>query len=91
MSERLEALVRILVAIVTGIILYFWAFLVGVLIIINFVWTIISGKRVKEIAEMCENWNTQKYIYFRYVQFLNNERPFPFNRMTKNISKFSKK
>jgi len=90
MGERKETLMRIIVAIISGLILYFWAYLIGLFLAINFIWTLISGKRLKEIAELCETWNTQKYITFRYLQFLTNERPFPFNGLTKNISKYKR-
>jgi len=91
MGERLEALMRIVVGFVSGIILYFWAYLIGLLIVVNFIWTLISGKRIKDVAELCEVWNTQKYDFFRYMTFVTNERPFPFNRIEKNISKFSRR
>ncbi len=88
MGERGEALMRIIVGIVSGAILYFWAYLIGVFVVINFIWTIISGKRIRDVAELCEIWNTQKYSFVRYMVFLTNERPFPFRRLDKNISKF---
>ncbi len=91
MGERLEVLMRIIVGIVTGIILYFWAYLIGVFVVINFIWTLISGKRIREIAELCEVWNTQKYIFFRYMQFTTNERPFPFTRLEQSISDFQRR
>lgn len=88
MAERLEALMRIFVGIVSGIILYFWMYLVGVLALVNFIWTLISGKRIRELADFSEIWNTQKYIYSRYMLFVSNERPMPFRKMTKSFSKF---
>ena len=91
MNERIEALMRILVAVVSGIILYAWGYLIGVFILINFIWTLISGKRIKDVAELCEIWNTQKYDYFRYLSFVTNERPFPFLKLKKNITKFSRR
>lgn len=79
---------RILVGIVTGIILSVWKVLVTILAVVNFIVTLLSGKRYKEIAEFCEIWNTQTYVFLRYMTFVSNERPFPFNKMSKNISKF---
>ena len=90
MGERVEALMRIVVGIVSGIILAIWRGLIQILGIINFVWTLISGKRIKDIAEFSEIWNTQVYIFLRYMTFVSNERPIPFNSLTKNYSKFSK-
>ena len=90
MGERLEALMRIIVGIISGIILFVWRYLIFVFVVINFVWTLISGKRIKELADLSEIWNTQWYVFTRYMIFESNERPMPFGRLTKNISKFSK-
>ena len=88
MGERLEALMRIVVLIVTGIILAVWKILIDLFFIINFIWTLISGKRIVELATLSEIWNTQNYIFRRYVVFLSNIRPFPFEPLTKSFSKF---
>lgn len=88
--ETQEALMRLAVLIVTGIILSAWKVLIAVLVVVNFVLTLFKGKRNKEIADFCEIWNTQLYVFMRYLTFVSNERPFPFNKMTKNYSKFQK-
>jgi sorbitol-specific phosphotransferase system component IIC len=90
MSERTEALMRIIVIIVTGIILGIWKILIQIFIVINFIWTIISGSRIRDLAELSEMWNTQIYVFLRYITFVSNERPMPFNKMTKNFSKYEK-
>ena len=90
MGERLEVLMRIIVSIVSGIILTIWRVFIVILAVINLVYTLIMGKRLKELARLCEIWNTQLYIFVRYLIFVTNERPFPFNSLTKNISKFKK-
>ena len=90
MTERLETLMRIVVGIVTGIILYFWGYLIIVLLIANFIYTIFSGKRLKELADLCEIWNTQSYVLKRYLIFESNKRPFPFRSLEKSISRFEK-
>ncbi len=88
MGERVEVLMRIVVAIVTGIILSIWEILIQIFFVINFVWTLIAGKRIKDLAIMSETWNTQMYMFRRYMVFLTNERPFPFSPLAKNIGKF---
>lgn len=90
MSERVDALMRIVVAIVTGIILAAWKALIDLFFIINFIWILISKKKIKDLATMSEVWNTQNYIFRRYIIFLTDEKPFPFSPLTKNISKFKK-
>lgn len=88
MTERKEAWMRIIVMIVSGIVLGIWQYLILVFGIINWVYAVFSGKRLKELATMSEIWNTQNYIFVRYMIFLTNERPFPFRSLKKNMSKF---
>jgi len=90
MSERIEALMRIFVGIVSGIILGVWRILIKVLAIINWIIALITGERNKGIAELCEIWNTQAYVFLRYMTFVSNKRPFPFTPLMKSISKFGK-
>lgn len=87
LSERKEAWFRIIVAIVSGIILNIWKFLIFALLILNWLIVIFSGKRNKGIADFCEYWNTEAYKFVRYLTFVTNERPFPFSDLER-ISKF---
>ncbi|MFH1307593.1 MAG: DUF4389 domain-containing protein [archaeon] len=88
MSERKEGWMRIVVGIVSGIILGIWRALVVVLGIVNFFVVIFSNKRNQGIADFCEIWNTQIYIFLKYMTFVTNERPFPFKPLTPSMSKF---
>lgn len=90
MDERTEALMRIIVAIISGIILGLWKALIQLIVILLWFIAIFTGKRNKDLANFCEIWNTQIYIYLRYLTFVSNERPFPFNSLGKNISQFGK-
>lgn len=90
MGERKEILMRIVVAIVSGIILDVWGIFVFVISAFNWIYTLFAGKRIKEIAEMSEIWNTQMYVYYRYLTLVTNDRPFPFTSLTKSFSKFKK-
>ena len=90
MSERNEALMRIVVGIISGIIIGVWRVLIKVFALVNLLITLFSGKRSKELAELCEIWNTQVYIFLRYMTFVSNKKPFPFNALKKNLSKFEK-
>tara|TARA_Y100000310_G_C20661660_1_gene805133 strand:- start:129 stop:410 length:282 start_codon:yes stop_codon:yes gene_type:complete len=89
MSERKEAWFRILVAIISGIILAIWRYLVFILAVVNWLIVVFSGKRNKELAEFCEYFNTEAYKYIRYLTLVSNKRPFPFSNMER-ISKFEK-
>lgn len=86
-NEKSEALMRIPIGIVSGSIIYVWAWLIGVFFLINFFYKIFSGKRIDDLAKMSESWNTQQYYFFRYMTFSTNERPFPFKEIKKEINK----
>ena len=88
MSERKEALMRILVGIVTGFILGIWKMAVQIVAILNWIITLSNDRRNKDLAEFCEIWNTQMYDFLRYMTFVTNKRPFPFNSLEKNLSEF---
>jgi len=88
-SERKEAWFRILVAIVSGIILGIWRYLIIVFAIINWFIVVFSGKRNRDLAELSEYWNTEFYKYIRYLTFVNNVRPFPFSNVER-MTKFEK-
>ena len=91
MGEKKEVFMRILVLIVSGIILGVWRWLIFVLVIFNWIYVLFSGKRSGDLAEMCETWNTQFYVFVRYLSMVTNERPFPFKSLTNKISKFDSK
>ncbi len=89
MSERKEAFFRIIVAIVSGVILSIWAYLIIILAIINWLIAIFANKRNENIAEFCEYWNTESYKFYKYLIGLTNNRPFPFTDLEK-IGKFER-
>jgi len=82
--ERKEALMRIIVGIISGIILYVWMYLVAVFFAINWVWVLISGKKIKEMVDISESWATQVYYFSIYMTFKTNNRPFPFSDLKSN-------
>ena len=89
-NERLEALMRIVVAIVSGIILGIWRYFVAAISFINFLVIFVTGKRMKQLAGMGELWNSQWYTFQRYMIFQSNARPFPFSDLKGRMSKFEK-
>jgi hypothetical protein len=87
-SERKEAWMRILVAIVTGIILCAWGALIKIFVLFNWLYAVFAGKRSKGMARLSEIWNTQFYDFLRYITFVTNKRPFPFSSLKPSISRF---
>lgn len=78
MGERLEALLRIVVAIITGIILYIFAIVVNLIMLVHWIYVIISGRRSRPLAEFCNAYCSIQYKYLRYLTFTTNDRPIPF-------------
>ena len=85
MSERGEAIVRIFVGIVSGIILGIWKIAVEILTIFHWIYVILTGERHEGIAKFSNKYCTQDYKFNRYITFATNERPFPFNESGKDI------
>lgn len=83
MTERKEALMRIVVGIVSGIILSVWKIVVQVLSIFHWIVVLVNKKRNKTFAEFCHIWNCQVYAFLKYMTFATNKRPFPFNPIAK--------
>ena len=90
-EERKEAFIRNFVLIISGIILAAWRSFIYVLVIINLVYTLVAGKRLRELAELSEVWNTQLYIFQRYIIFVSNRRPFPFGKLKRRMSEYETK
>jgi len=91
MSERKEALVRIIIAIVGGVLIYFWEMLIAVVALVHLIYVIIVNKRSKGIAKFCNTFNTYLYRYVRYITFTTNQRVFPFNGLGNDIEKVDMK
>ena len=91
MAERTEALMRIVIGIISGLIIGLWKALIQIIAIIHWILVLFSGKRNKDLAGFCNTWNTQVYRYIRYMTFATNERPFPFTSLGKNKDPVSMK
>ncbi len=78
MSERNEALMRIVVGIISGVILGLWRGLVQLLVFFHWIVVLVTGERIKGIAEFCHIWNLQVFAFLKYMTFTTNKRPFPF-------------
>ncbi len=83
MSERKEALMRIVVGIITGIILGLWKILIEVIAIFHWFYVSFKGKRSLNLADFSNVWTTQAYRFIRYMTFTTNSRPFPFSDLGK--------
>jgi len=86
-SERKEALIRLVVFIVSGVILYLWSYLAYAIAILNWLWALFSGERSAPLGNFIEYFNTELYRFSNYITGVSNKRPFPFTDL-KKLSKF---
>ena len=78
MSERVEAVLRIPLGIICGIILSVWGFVVGVVSVVHWFYVIILGRRHRGISEFANKWVSYIYSVYRYQVFATNKRAWPF-------------
>jgi hypothetical protein len=83
MNERNEALIRIPVCVVTGVVLGTWRGLIQILSVFHWIYILIANKRIKGLARFCHIWNCQIYAFLKYMTFATNKRPFPFSELSK--------
>lgn len=83
MTERTECLMRIIVGIVTGIILYVWGWFTLILFVVNWFYCIFTNEKLKEVVRLCGVYTAQFYSFLQYMIFATNKRPFPFGDLAK--------
>jgi hypothetical protein len=87
MDERKEGLLRILIAFVSGLIFYFWGWLILILTIINLVYVLISKTKIKEFNAFCDEFSKELNVFVKYITFISDDRPFPFKTIFKKVNK----
>jgi len=81
--NKKELWMRIPVFILSGFILYVWGFFVLIFSLVQLVVLLTEGKKEKEFSHISSMFSNQIYIFFKYLTFLSNERPFPFRKLKK--------
>ena len=81
--NKKELWMRIPVFILSGFILYVWGFFVLIFSLVQLVVLLTEGKKEKEFSHISSMFSNQIYIFFKYITFLSNERPFPFRKLKK--------
>lgn len=84
-TERREALMRIPVGIVSGVVLGVWKALIQIIAIVHWIMVLCTAKRNAGLAEFCDVWNVETYKFLRYMTFVSNERTWPFAKLTKRF------
>jgi len=75
MGERVEALIRIPLAILYGVVIYGVSIAAGIVTIIQFFYTLILGRRHKGMARFVNSASSLRYHIDRYQGFATNEKP----------------
>lgn len=91
MSERKEAILRIIIGLVTGLILEVWGIVVMAVVVLHWFYALLLNKRSEYLAEFANKWVTVTYQWARYIGFTTNRRPFPFSEFGKDIEKVNMK
>lgn len=87
MSERTEALWRILVGFVAFIIWGVWSRIMGIVWIVHWFIVLFTNKRLKDLSEFNDHYITYTYKIYRYMGFSTNVRPWPFEDFAKPMEK----
>jgi hypothetical protein len=75
MNERIEALLRIPLIFVYGAILCLLGLMVGALWFAMIIYTLLLGKRHRELANFMNGYAALTYRIYRYLLFATNEHP----------------
>jgi len=84
-KERIEAWMRIPIAIVSGIILKVWGFFILCFAIAQLILILVEGKKNRNLMKMSDIYLVQLYTFVKYITFISNERPFPFVELKEKI------
>lgn len=87
MSERSEALWRILVGFVALLILGVWNYVIQLIWIVHWIIVLFTNKRIKDLSEFNNHYATYSYKINRYIGFSTNVRPWPFEDFAKPMEK----
>ena len=74
-----EVLTRLILGLVSGIILWLLAYVILILILVNFIIVIFKGKSEKAIIKISNFWIKEFSIFIKYILFESNEKSFPFS------------
>jgi hypothetical protein len=74
-GERIEAVARIPFAILYSVVLYVLEIIVGLVLIVQFFYTLILGRRHEGMACFANKYSSLNYHINRYLLFATNKRP----------------
>jgi hypothetical protein len=87
MKSKRDIWMRIPVFIVSGAILYVWGFFVLIFSLVQLIFILTEKRKEKEFLNISSMFSNQVYCFFRYVSFISEEKPFPFEKIKKGKKK----
>jgi hypothetical protein len=83
MKSKRNLWMRIPIFIVSGIILHVWGCFVLIFSLVQLILQLLGNKKEKEFLHISSMFSTQIYIFFKYISFLSEEKPFPWGKLGK--------
>jgi hypothetical protein len=87
MKSKRNIWMRIPVFIVSGMIVYVWGFFVLIFSLVQLILILTERKKEKEILNISSMFSNQIYCFFKYISFISEEKPFPFEKIKKGKKK----
>jgi hypothetical protein len=83
MKSKREIWMRIPVFILSGMILHVWGFFILIFSLVQLLLLLLENKKEKEFVKISSMFSSQIYIFFKYITFLSEKKPFPFEKINK--------
>lgn len=83
MKNKKSVWMRIPIFIVSGIILHVWGCFVLIFSLVQLVLLLVGEKKEKEFSNFSSLFSNQIYIFFKYITFLSEKKPFPWGKLGK--------
>jgi len=74
---------RIPVFILSGMILHVWGFFILIFSLVQLVLLLVGDKKEEEFTSISRKFSNQIYFFFKYITFLSEKKPFPFEKIKK--------
>ncbi|VVB83512.1 Uncharacterised protein [uncultured archaeon] len=80
MKRKKSVWMRIPIFIVSGAILHIWGFFACIFALVQMILMLAGKKKEKELLRINAMFSSQIYIFFKYISFLSEKKPFPFGK-----------
>jgi len=81
MKNKRDIWMRIPVFILSGAIIHVWAFFICIFALVQLILKLLGEKQEAEFTHISSMFCNQVYIFFKYITFLSEEKPFPWGKL----------